>query len=197
MTKILIPATVLLITIMLFQSCAVPAIPEGVMRFNKSKTENGLLIGSITFLSETPKFDSYFFRLSGNTYEEFMITSGAKHKGQLDEGRTYLFAIERPIGTYEIPSIRLFRNNFITALQRTSYIDGFSIPYEIKKGEITYIGNIIFSEYAQKGAKFLTLDNNFEKDINALKELKPSVDWKNAINNENIKIEYNNKKAKQ
>ena len=73
---------------------------------------------------------------------------------------------------------------------------GFSIPYEIKKGEITYIGNITFNDYAKKGEIVVGLNNKFERDIEELKKLQPSVDWNNVNNDRNRKIEYNDKKAR-
>jgi len=192
--------TILLIsTITLIQGCAVPAMTNTPMNFNKT-SEKGLLVGSVTFPQEKAKYNGYFFRLTGNTSAEFQIMPEQflkmKHDGQLDEGRTYLFAIERPEGKSEIPSVRLFHNSVMVAGQYDVRIGGFSIPYEIKKGEITYVGNILFNEYAEKGDTIFSLNNNFERDINALKKLQPSVDWNSAKNDTLRKIEYNNKKAR-
>jgi hypothetical protein len=187
-------------TAVLIQSCAVSTLPSQPLSFNKGTSEKGLLVGSVTFPKEKAKCNGYFFRLTNNSSAEFQIQpsqfSKMKHNGQLDNGRTYLFIIERPEGKNEIPSVRLFGNSGITALQSTNYVGGFSIPYEIKKGEITYLGNIKFNEYAEKGEKVVTLENNFENDINELKKLQPSVDWSDVKNDENRKIEYNNKKAR-
>ena len=198
--KIITLSVVLFSTIILVQSCAVSGLSSEPMSFQKETTQNGLIIGSITFPKEKAKFNGYFFRLTGNTSKEFQIKpaqiSKLKHKGQIDGRKTYLFIIERPVGKYEIPSVRLFGNSGMIAMQSTKYVGGFSIPYEIKKGEITYIGNINFNEYAEKGEKIITLENKYNRDIEALKKLKPSIDWNNIIYDENIKIEYNNKKAR-
>ena len=114
-----------------------------------------------------------------------------KHDGQLENGLTYLFAIERPEGRYTTPSIRLFTNSGIAALQRTSYAAGFSIPFDVKKGEITYIGNIVFDEYAKETDTAVFLKNSFDRDITKMKEIQPGVDWSKAKNDLDRKIDYN------
>ncbi|MGV1012440.1 MAG: hypothetical protein ACOYBS_08330 [Flavobacterium sp.] len=191
--KIISLTTVLFSILILVQSCAVASLPSEPMNFSKS-SEKGLLVGSVTFPTNKPNFNGYFFRLTNNTSQEFQIDRN--QSGQLDEGRTYLFAIERAVGVSEIPSVRLFHNSVMIAGQYDVRTGGFSIPYEIKKGEITYIGNITFNDYAKKGDTVVGLNNKFERDIEELKRLQPSIDWNNVKNEENKKIEYNNKKAR-
>lgn len=186
-------ALLFIATITFFQSCAVAALSTEPMSFNKS-SEKGLLVGSVTFPTSSPKFNGYFFRLTNNTSQEFQINRN--QSGQLDAGKTYLFAIERPVGVSEIPSVRLFHNSGMIAGQYDVRIGGFSIPYEIKKGEVTYIGNINFNDYAEKGQVVVTYKNNFERDINELKKLQPSLDLSDVKNDETRKIEYNDKKAR-
>ena len=208
--KFIIPLIFILLTVFLIQSCAVSALSSEPMRFRKETAENGLIIGSITFPKEKARFNGYFIRVSGKDSDEKIAKKNSteiqispeqiwkmKHKGELDNGLTYLFAIERPEGKYEIPSIRLFTNSGIAALQRTNYSGSFSIPFDVKKGEITYVGNIIFNEYADENDTLVSYKNNFEKDINAIKSIQPSVDWSKAVNDENRKIEYNNNKIKR
>lgn len=185
--------SILIVTITLFQSCAVSSLPTEPMNFSKS-SEKGLLVGSVTFPTSKPNFNGYFFRLTNNTSQEFQINRN--QDGQLDEGKTYLFVIERPVGISEIPSVRLFQNSGMIAGQYDVRTGGFSIPYEIKKGEITYIGNITFNDYAKKDEIVVGLNNKFERDIENLKKLQPSIDWSSVKNDESRKIEYNDKKAR-
>lgn len=193
-----------------FQSCAVAALSSEPMNFNRQTSQNGMLIGSITFPKEKAKFNGYFIRIAGKDIDEKKAKKNSteiqispeqiwkmKHKGQLENGLTYLFAIERPEGKYEIPSIRLFTNSGIAILQRTDYSGSFSIPFDIKKGEITYVGNIIFNEYVEKNDTLVKYKNNFERDIEAIKKIQPSVDWSKTINDLNRKIEYPNEKVKR
>ena len=191
--KIITLSVVLFSSIILVQSCAVASLQTEPMNFSKS-SEKGLLVGSVTFPTNKPNFNGYFFRLTNNTSQEFQINRN--QDGQLDEGKTYLFVIERPVGVSEIPSVRLFHNSGMIAGLYDVRTGGFSIPYEIKKGEITYIGNITFNDYAKKGDIVVGLNNKFERDIEELKKLQPSIDWSNVKNDENRKIEYNDKKAR-
>ena len=178
----------------IIQGCAVASLPNEPINFNNS-SDHGLLVGSITFPSTHPKFSHYFFRLSNNSSAEFQIKR--EQEGQLDQGRTYVFIVERPAGKDEIPSIRLSRYNEMFGTYSQVTIGGFAIPYDIKKGEITYIGNICFNEYANKGELLVTYKNtNFEKDIRTLKIVQPKVNWTNVKNDMERKIEYNDKKAR-
>lgn len=208
--KVLTFFVILFTTFILIQSCAVSALSIEPMNFQKETAKNGLIVGSITFPKEKARFNSYFIRISGTDSDEKIAKKNSteiqispeqiwkmKHKGELDNGLTYLFAIERPEGEYEIPSIRLFSNSGFAALQRTDYSGSFSIPFDVKKGEIVYVGNIIFNEYANEKDTLVSYRNNFEKDINAMKRIQPSVNWSEAINDINRKIEYNSNKVKR
>jgi len=192
-SKIIALTVVLFSSFYLLQGCAVASLPTTPMTFSKT-SEKGLLVGSVTFPTNSPNFNGYFFRLTNNTSQEFQIDRN--QGGQLDGGRTYLFAVERPVGVSEIPSVRLFHNSGMIAGQYDVRTGGFSIPYEIKKGEITYIGNITFNDYAKKGDTVVGLNNEFERDIEALKKLQPTIDWNSAVNDKTRKIEYNDKKAR-
>lgn len=197
-------------TTILIQSCALSAISSEPMHFKKETAQNGLIVGSITFPSEKARYNGYFIRITSIDSDEKVAKKNSteihispdqifkmKHTGQLDNQKTYLFAIERPEGNYEIPSIRLFTNSGVPSLQRTNYVGGFSIPFNVKKGEITYVGNIVFDEYANKDIIPVNYRNNFQKDINAIKIIQPYVDWDTAINDTNRNIDYNNKKVKK
>ncbi len=201
--KIIILSIILFSTIVLVQSCAVSAVSSEPMKFNKETAKNGLIIGSITFLKEKARFNGYFISVKGKDSDEKIAKKNSteiqispeqiwkmKHKGQLNNGLTYLFAIERPEGKYEISSIRLFTNSGIAALQRTNNLSSFSIPFDVNKGEITYVGNIIFNEYAGENDILFSYENNYERDINAIKIIQPTVDWSKAINDLDRKIEY-------
>lgn len=193
LSKIITLTVVLFSTFILVQSCAVASLPSDSLNFSKT-SQKGLLVGSVTFPTDKPNFDAYFFRLTNNTSQEFQIDRN--QKGQLDGGKTYLFVIERPTGVSEIPSVRLFHNSFMIAGQYDVRTGGFSIPYEIKKGEVTYIGNISFNDYAKKGEMIVGLNNTFERDIEELKKIQPRIDWSSVVNDKTRKIEYNDKKAR-
>lgn len=207
--KIISIAIPILIAIVIIQSCAVPAMSSKLALFKMETSDNGLIIGSISFPKVTPRFSYYFIRIKGMDSDirvaeknstEIRISPSliweVEHNGQLDNGLTYIFAIERPVGVYEIPSIRLSKNNgpFGTS---TGYSHSFSIPFDVRKGEITYVGNIIFNEYAGGNDSLVMYRNNFERDIEAIQKMQPTLDWSKATNDSSRKLEYNNNKVKK
>jgi hypothetical protein len=185
----------------LCQSCAISALPSEPVAFTKETAKKGLIIGTVTFPKEKARFQGYFFRvvLKGNDSKktkkktiEFKIIPEQifkmKHCGEVDKGLTYLFAIERPEGDYEMSSIRLFKNNgFFT---QNYYINSFSIPFNVKKGEIVYVGNILFNEHMDKNDKTVKLVNNFEKDIKVFQQFQPMTDWQTVIDRKEYIINY-------
>lgn len=174
------------------------------LTFNPKKTENGLIFGSITFPKEKARFNGYFIqinykstdtKLARKNFKEIQIFPAQiikmKHKGDLDNGLTYLFAIERPEGDYAITGIRLFSNSGFAVLQKTNHLGGFTIPFSVKKGEISYIGNIKFNEYAENDETVVSYENNFEKDLAGIRVAQPYVYWDAAKDDKSINITYN------
>ncbi|MDR6762232.1 hypothetical protein J2Y38_002443 [Flavobacterium sp. 2755] len=178
------------------------------MTFNPKKTDNGLIFGSMTFPEEKAHFNGYFMLISYKSTDPKLARKYSKevrfipsqilkvkHKGDLDNGLTYLFAIEKPEGDYEITNIRLFTNSGIAFLQRNDNVNGFLIPFKVTKGEILYVGNIRFNENAfkqsGKDAKTMVIyQNNFEKDLAGIKKAEPYVYWDAAKKDDSIQISY-------
>ncbi|MFM9988357.1 hypothetical protein [Flavobacterium sp.] len=202
---LLIVSTIVAIANMM-QSCAVAAdaMPSESLRFRKETAVNGIIIGSITFPKEKAKHNGYFIRVISKDTAKKIVKKNSielqvspeqifkmKHKGQLDNGLTYLFAIERPEGNYEISSIRLFDN--YGYVSTNAVLSGFSIPIEVKKGEITYVGTILFDEHLDKTSqeKRIKLTSNFEKDIKAFQKVQPMTDWRMVVDKKEYLINYN------
>ena len=196
----------ILISIFIVQSCAVSGMQSNEMTFIPQTTQNGLINGSITFPKEKAKFNGYFLALSCKSKDGKNAKKNSteinfspeqiikmKHKGELDNGLTYLFAIERPEGDYEFSGIRLFTNSGIAILQRNDNLNGFSIPFKVSKGEITYVGNINFNEYGSENEKIITYQNNFEKDLAGIKKAQRFVYWDKAKNDTTINLSYRSK----
>ena len=110
-----------------------------------------------------------------------------KHNGKMEDGKTYLFVLEKLPGKYTISSLRLFTNGGLYT--KIDVVDGFLIPFEVKKGEILYLGEIIINEYRQEGEPFITINDNFERDINGLKNRQKMINWDITVKSE-LKIEY-------
>ena len=188
--------------------CSVSTLTAQKMTFNPKKTDNGLIFGSITFPEEKAKFNGYFMLITYKSTDPKTARKNSKevrfipaqitrmrHKGDLDNGLTYLFAVEKPEGEYEITNIRLFTNSGIAFLQRNDNVNGFSIPFKVNKGEILYVGNIRFNENAfkqsAKDAKTMVIyQNNFEKDLAGIKKAEPFVYWDAAKKDDSIQISY-------
>lgn len=194
--------SLIVLIIVVIQSCATSAMPSEPLRFRKETALNGLMIGSITFPKEKAKHNGYYFSViskdadpkkAKRNFTEIAINPEQivrmKHKGELDGGLTYLFIIEKPEGSYEISGIRLAD---VMAYGSSSFsVKGFSIPFDVKKGEITYVGNLFFDEEMNNGHKIIELSNNFDKDIQGLKKVQPMTDWRMVIDKKEYPINYN------
>jgi len=192
-----------------FIFCAVSNVSAQQITFNPKKTDNGLIFGSLTFPKEKARFNGYFLQINYKSTDPKVVRKNfkevkffpaqiikMKHKGDLDGGLTYLFAIERPAGDYEITNIRLFSNSGFAVLQRNDNIGGFSIPFKVNKGEILYVGNIQFNEYAGDNEAVFSYQNNFEKDLSGIKIAEPYVYWDAAKKDDSINISFLNNVVK-
>jgi hypothetical protein len=180
----------LIITFFL-SGCATYRFSSDLVGFDKNSNK-GLIIGSITFRDENARFSSYFpniVSLSDKKSSEFTIQPNGitkyKHWGELEDGKTYLFAITKKPGNYEINQIRCHLGNF------QHYIGKISIPFNVKKGEIVYVGEINLDEYAPVSDTLIRLKNEFKRDISGFnnKNFKSKIDWSLAKESEN-KIIY-------
>ncbi len=184
-------------------SAVVTDLKAQKITFIPQKTDNGLIFGSITFPKEKAKFNAYFLQISYKStdpkitrknFKEIRFNPAQiiimKHKGELDNGLTYLFAIERPAGDSEIIGIRLFSNSGFAILQKNDNLNGFTIPFKVNKGEILYVGNIVFNEYAEENETIVSYQNNFAKDLEGIKIEQPFVYWDAAKEDKSIGITY-------
>jgi hypothetical protein len=184
------------IAIILFitHSCIPPRISETSLNFNKN-SQKGMVIGTVTFLNIKPKCNSYFpiFKSSNNKEYQLLIqpkvSFGEKHIGELDNGLTYLFALELDEDNYKFNSVRLSTIGYRGTINDYAF-RGFEVPFSVKKGEITYLGNIVINEWAKKGEDLVFFSNKFERDLEEFKIKMPTVDFQNTINS-NSNIIYN------
>ncbi len=190
MRRLFFALSILAITSLL-SGCATYRFSSDLVGFDESSNK-GLIIGSITFHDVDARFNMYFPKivsLSDNKSSEFTIQPNGiavyKHWGELQEGKTYLFAITKKPGDYEINRIRCHLGNY------QHNIGKFSIPFNVKKGEIVYIGEINLDEYAAKTDTLIRLKNEFKRDIAGFqqKSFKTKIDWDLAKQSK-IKIIY-------
>ncbi|MGL2964790.1 hypothetical protein ACSVH2_13290 [Flavobacterium sp. RSB2_4_14] len=105
-----------------------------------------------------------------------------EHYGELEGGKTYLFVMEKEPGKYDIPYLKFTIFKLFDAAPSFTSISNFSIPFQVNKGEITYIGEIKINEYAQNNERIITLEDKFERDKNAMKNRFKMVNWDLAVN---------------
>lgn len=187
--KSLLVSSIILIII----SCAAPRVTKSASNFNNT-SENGMIIGTITFPKKQPRFNHYFpgFLSSTNKFKEIAISPqvsfGEKHIGELDNGLTYLFALELSEDKYNFKGVRLSTIGY--GYTTSSLISEIAVPFEIKKGQITYLGNIVIDEWAKEGDTLVKFSNKFEKDIRGFKTKMPNVNFDNIVDSK-TKIIYN------
>ena len=202
--KICIAIAVVFVTLLIFNRCGVvTSVPYEPIQFDSRTAENGIIFGSITFPNEKASYNGYFIHVANLDLDQKIAQKNStqirfmpkqifkmKHSGQLDNGRTYLFILERKPGQYQIPFLRVFSNYGYST--RDASINGFNVPFELKKGEIKYIGNFQFDEKMQTANHPVQLGKDFKRDLEAIKTLQPNITWSRAINDETIKINYTN-----
>jgi hypothetical protein len=168
-------------------------LPEEPLRFHKDYTENGLIFGTITFPDVKMRFDNYSLYLNYSTDDKKIHRKNSssikidptmfvgKHYGELEGGKSYLFVIEKAPGHYDISSVKLTLFKLFDASPTFTAVTGFSIPFDVTKGEITYIGEINVNEYALKDENVISLKDQFDRDKTALKSLYKMVNWDLAV----------------
>lgn len=172
--------------ILVTQSCVTRALDSKPIEFN-AESQTGLIMGSVTFNEVQPRFESYYIYAQSldnkKDVTEIFIdpeTEGKiRHNGELNNGKTYLFVLEKNPGRYEINKIKFTSTN-AEASQKNVYHKDFSIPVEVKKGEITYIGELKIDEYGLDRASVLNIQDNFAHDVQGIRKKQPLIDWTRA-----------------
>lgn len=148
--------------------------------------DKGFIAGTITFPKNRQFFDKYVFRLKsddgGST--EFKIHSYENVNSPTPTNsysKTYVFILEQKAGKYRIDRVRA------KAVDREEGTEShwgrakdFLIPVEVRPGEITYMGEIFFSEKIDDSLLGLRIVDNFERDIKYFKRKNPKLDWEKA-----------------
>ena len=165
----------------LLKSCA--TLPsKNIPQNYKEKNVNGLIVGAISFDKKAKKiYNSYTFyysKIGGNEYD-----NPKKNKIKINPEQTfwinfkpdffdedkavYYFSVDREDGNYEFYAISLFENNVSFS---QSYLMRIKIPFSIKKGKVSYLGEI----YLDKESKLEFL-NKSERDLIKLNQLYPTL----------------------
>ena len=168
----------------------------GKLTFIPNKTNEGLIFGSVTFPNKKALYNSYSFifrykntddRTTRKNSTSFTIRPKqlfkVEHGGELDEGLTYLFAFKLPEGEYELSKISFHANGGMMGIG-FNFIDPIDkIQIKSVKGEINYVGNIVFDEYFLNNEDVIKHRDHFEKDLEAIKKEQLYIYWQAAKNN--------------
>ena len=155
--------------------------------------EKGLAIGTITFEGDIPLNDIYrFFYEATSGDKKFrkanagkIIISGrvngkSAFNGDFNNKKTYLFIIEREPGAYAFNQYAYLDHLGPSGTVSSSKL--FAIPFEIKKGEITYMGELDYVDMIKKGDIRIFVADYYTRDIAEFKKKYPAADWDKTIN---------------
>lgn len=158
-----------------------------------ASSQTGLAIGTITFEGDVPKNDIYrFFYSPVSADKKFTskndgkiqilgrVDDERKYSGDFNNGKTYLFAIEREPGQYAFTQYNYLTRKGPTGMVYSS--NEFAIPFEVKKGEISYIGELTYIESAEKGTPRLIVTDFMTRDLPEFKQKFPNINWDTTVN---------------
>jgi len=155
--------------------------------------EKGLAIATITFEGDIPVNDIYrFFYNAQSGDKKFrkqnagkVLINGRQNKekgfnGDFNNSKSYLVVIEREPGSYAFTQYSYLDHLGSNGMVSSSKM--FSIPFDIKKGEITYLGELDYKDVAEKGTARIFVADYYTRDIPEFKKKYPSVNWDAAVN---------------
>lgn len=169
----------LLLIGMVFYSCGtLPSI--SIPKSYTSKSQKGVIVGSIAFKNEKPIFNGYIFYYTGKGFENITASKivridpeqafKMKFKPDFFDGdkAVYLFSIQEPEGDYNFATMRIVNMGVATHSTVDIPID---ISFNIEKGKVKYLGELYF-DLNQSGIQF---SDERVRDLNKLNEKFPDL----------------------
>ena len=90
--------------------------------------------------------------------------------------------MEHEPGAYEFTNYNLFTN--LGYIQDNSGAKkDFSIPFEIERGQITYLGDLIFYPKGNSEGYLFQWTDNYKREVPILRANFPKIDWDDVKNN--------------
>lgn len=156
-------------------------------------SEKGVAVGTLTFEADKPVNDIYRFfyypqsgdkkfkkQNDGKIQIKARIDNDRAFNGDFNNKKTYLFIIEREPGNYAFTQYNYLDHigyaGMVTASRE------FAIPFEIKKGEIAYIGEFTYNDLAEPGSPRIVVTDNYERDMAEFRKKHPGISWDAATN---------------
>lgn len=191
---------ILLTATLITNSCGTSAMQETSIDFKEHTATAGRVVGSITFVNTKPVHEGYWLTFISQDPDPKIarrnsssVTLGAdnferKFTGEVERGQTYIFTQELEVGSYDLSKMMFIHQQGLKQIFTTYY--GFSIPFNVQKGKITYVGNVVVDESIMGQEYFISYKNSYARDINAIRRTYPEVIWTRALNDTTRKIEY-------
>lgn len=181
-----------LLCLAILTGCATKSFDAAPKTLSPS-SEKGLAVGTITFEGDVPVNDIYrFFYNATSGDKKFKSANAGKiiikgrndnqsaFNGDFNNKKTYLFVIEREPGSYAFTQY-----SYLDHLGPTGAVSSskeFAIPFEIKKGGITYLGELDYVDKAVKGSPRIFVADYFSRDLEELRKKYPTLDWQKTEN---------------
>lgn len=189
---------ILLITILVLTSCA--PIKQSKLTTETSfnnKSENGLVIGTVTFVHPKKKspYDKYRFHLTyeNDNLEDVKANSSyftvnvnqinGRFNGELNDSKTYPIVLEQKPGNYTFDGFWFFWNGGLVTNEFKNPVN-FNLPFVVEKAKITYIGNIIVNVKSTINP-YIEITNELNNNLSYFKNKYPNIDW-NLVTNQTI-----------
>lgn len=181
-----------LLCLALIAGCAAKSADASPQTLSPSP-DKGLAVGTITFEGDVPVNDIYRFFYNATSGDKAFKKANAgkimikgrnnnvsSFNGDFNNKKSYLFVIEREPGAYAFTQY-----SYLDYLGPTGSVDSskeFAIPFEIKKGGITYLGELNYVDKAVKGSPRIFVADYFSRDLEEFRKKYPTLDWQKTEN---------------
>jgi hypothetical protein len=183
---------ILFISALVINACGTKAVSTNPESFSETSA-TGLAFGTITFEGDVPLNDIYRFFYEGQTADKKFnkrnsgkITINGRtdgksiFNGDFNDKKTYLFVIEAQPGSYAFTKYNYL--DHVGPQGMVSDSKPFAIPFDIKAGKMTYMGELNYIDKAVKGEPRIFVADYFTRDLPWFKQKYPKTDWQNAEN---------------
>lgn len=181
-----------------FASCATSPSKENLIpKDYKVNQQKGVVFGTFSIYKK-PRFSTYSINFrKNNTFKKedqklnriFIATNRGGFAATLvpdftydKDVATYYFFFEREPGDYEFSTINVYSQGYMYS---TLYSATISLPFKIEAGKMKYLGEIIFNP---KGNSFISVKDEYDRDLQKFLEKYPNTDWGNSIKSENFEV---------
>ncbi|TRW23269.1 hypothetical protein FMM05_13805 [Flavobacterium zepuense] len=182
----------LLPLLLLLIGCKATSTNTAPAAFDASSPK-GLVVATITFEGDVPSNDIYrFFYEAQSGDKKFKKQNSGKivikgrengesaFNGDFNNKKSYLIVLEKDPGSYAFTQYSFL--DHIGPNGMVSDSNKFAIPFEVKKGEITYIGELSYVDRAQKGSPRIFVADYFNRDLPEFKKKFPGINWDSTVN---------------